>query len=228
MTTMKKDTRAYDSRGRQAQADRSRDAILDIAKNRFLANGYAATTMASIAADAGVAVDTAHKAFGGKVGLARAIFERGLAGEGMISAPQRSDDMQNVELDPRTVLHRWGMFSTEVAPLVAPIYLLIREAAAADPDMATLLADSQHERRKRMRHNARTLADRGHLREGVTLEGATDMLWTYSSPELYELLVMNCGWDAARYGRFLGEALAAALLDVSEPTNNQIAGRREP
>jgi AcrR family transcriptional regulator len=209
-------TRAYDSRGRQAQADRSRNATLDIARTLFLANGYAATTMASIAADAGVAVDTVHKAFGGKVGLARAIFERGLAGEGMIPAPQRSDDMQNVERDPRALVHRWGMFSTEVAPLVAPIYLLIREAAAVDPDMATLLADSQQERRQRMRHNAHTLAERGHLREGVTLESATDVLWTYSSPELYELLVMQCGWDSTRYGRFLGDALAAALLDLGD------------
>ncbi len=218
---MTKHSRAYDSRGRQAQADRSRDATLDIARKRFLANGYAATTMASIAADAGVAVDTVHKAFGGKVGLARAIFERGLAGAGMISAPQRSDDMQNIERDPRAVVQAWGMFSTEVAPLVAPIYLLIREAAAVDPDMAALLADSQQERRERMRHNARTLADRGHLRQGVTVESATDVLWTYSSPELYELLVMHCGWDPARYGRFLGDALAAALLDLpekSEPT----------
>ena len=210
---MTKDTRTYDSRSRQAQAARNRDAILDIAKNRFLADGYAATTMASLAADAGVAVDTVHKAFGGKVGLARAIFERGLAGEGVISAPQRSDSMQNSEPDPRVVVHRWGVFSTEVAPLIAPIYLLIREASAVDPEMATLLADSQQQRRERMRHNARTLADRGHLREGVTLETATDVLWTYSSPELYELLVTNCGWDVAQYGRFLGDALSAALLD---------------
>jgi hypothetical protein len=34
---------------------------------------------------------------------------------------------------------------------------------------------------ERMRHNARTLADRGHLRTGLTLDQATDILWTYSS-----------------------------------------------
>lgn len=211
--TATKGTRPYDSRGRQAQARRTRDAILDIARRRFLADGYSATTMASIADEAGVAVDTVHKAFRGKAGLARAIYERGLAGQGPTPAPQRSDEMQRAEHDPRAIVHRWGMLSTEVAPLVAPIHLLIREAAATDPDMATLLADSDRARRERMRGNAQTLAQRGYLRGGLTAEDATDVLWTYSSPELYELLVLRCGWDLTRYGQFLGDAITSALLD---------------
>jgi hypothetical protein len=96
--------------------------------------------------------------------------------------------MQAAEHDPHIIVSRWGILSTEVAPLVAPVHLLIRDAAAADPEMAALLRDSDRQRRERMHHNARTLADRGHLKHGVTLEDATDVLWTYSSPEIYELL----------------------------------------
>ena len=205
-------SRAYDSRGRQAQASRNRDAILGIARSGFLARGYAATTMASIAEQAGLAVDTVHKAFGGKAGLVRAIYERSLAGDGPIAAPQRSDDMQAAEPDPRAILRHWGALSTEVAPLVSPIHLLIRDAAATDPEMAALLDDSDRQRRERMRHNARTLADRGHLKPGITLEDATDVMWAYSSPELYELLVVRCGWNLTRYGQFLADSMAAALL----------------
>jgi AcrR family transcriptional regulator len=204
--------RAYDSRRRRAQAQRNREAILETARAGFLAHGYAATTMASIAERAGVAVDTAHKAFGGKAGLVRAIYEHSLAGHGPVAAPQRSDDMQMAESDPYTTVRHWGVLAAEVAPLVAPIHLLIRDAAATDPEMATLLADSDRQRRIRMGHNARTLADRGHLKPGVTWEVASDLMWTYSSPELYELLVVRCGWDPARYGRFVGDSLAAALL----------------
>jgi AcrR family transcriptional regulator len=207
-----KRSRAYDSRGRQAQARRNRDAILDIARTSFLAHGYAATTMASIAGAAGMSVDTVHKAFGGKAGLVRAIYERSLAGEGPVAAPRRSDDMQAAEHDPHTIVRHWGTLSTEVAPLVAPVHLLIRDAAAADHEMAALLRDSDRQRRERMRHNAQTLDDRGHLKPGITLEDATDVMWTYSSPELYELLVIRCGWNLTRYGRFLAESIAAALL----------------
>ena len=63
-----------------------------------------------------------------------------------------------------------------------------------------------------MAHNARTLLDGGHLRKGVTLAAATDVLWTYSSPELYELLVINRNWSTDRYTQFLTEAAGTALL----------------
>jgi hypothetical protein len=120
--------------------------------------------------------------------------------------------MQAAEHDPHTIVHHWGILSTEVAPLVAPVHLLIRDAAATDPEMAALLRDSDRQRRERMRHNARTLADRGHLKPGITLEDATDVMWAYSAPELYELLVIRCGWNLTRYGCFLAESIAAALL----------------
>jgi AcrR family transcriptional regulator len=204
--------RSYDSRGRQAQARRNRETILSIARAGFLARGYAATTMTSIADKAGLSVDTVHKAFGGKAGLVRAIYEQSLAGEGPVAAPRRSDDMQRSERDPHAIVRHWGSLSGEVAPLVSPIHLLIRDAAVSDPEMAALLRSSDRERRERMRQNARTLADRGHLKSGITLEDATDILWTYSSPELYELLVTRCGWNQIRYGRFLADSIAAALL----------------
>lgn len=175
-------SRRYNSASRQEQARRTRDAILDLARRRFLTDGYAATTMASIADEAGVSVDTVHKAFGGKAGLVRAAYERSLDGAGPVTAPQRSDEMQRDENDPHVIVRHWGTLTTEVAPLVAPIHLLIRDAAATDPEMATLLRDSDDQRRERMRHNARTLADRGWLAPGITLEHATDVLWTYSSP----------------------------------------------
>jgi hypothetical protein len=60
--------------------------------------------------------------------------------------------------------------------------------------------------------NAQTLAERGSCGPGVTLEHTTDVLWTFSSPELYELLVLRSGWDLPTYGRFLGEAMIGALL----------------
>jgi AcrR family transcriptional regulator len=207
-----KSRRVYNSQGRQEQARRTRDAILDIARRRFLTDGYAATTLPSIADEAGVSVDTVHKAFGGKAGLVRSIYRRGLDGADPIAAPQRSDQMQRDESDPYVIVRHWGALTTEVAPLVAPVHLLIRDAAASDPEMAVLLRDSDDQRRGRMRNNARTLLDRGDLAEGLTLEDATDVLWTYSSPELYELLVLRCGWDLGRYGQFIGRALAAALL----------------
>jgi hypothetical protein len=57
--------------------------------------------------------------------------------------------------------------------------------------------------------NARGLHDAGHLRPGVSLSKAADILWTYSSPELYELRVVRRGWSPQRFGGFVAEAMMA-------------------
>jgi len=210
-----KTKRRYDATRRRAQAAQTRSAILDTARRLFLEDGYGPTTVARIAGESGASVETVYKGFGGKSGLVRALWERGLAGRGPVPAPQRSDLLSSTETDPTRVLRGWGMFTTEVAPEVAPILLLVRGAAATDPEMAALLAEVETQHRARMRHNARRLQRRGWLRPGIGLTRATDVLWTYSSAELYELLVIKSGWPLKRYGEFVGEALIAALLPHS-------------
>jgi AcrR family transcriptional regulator len=209
--------RRYDSSGRRERARQTRDQIVDVAEGMFLPGGYAATTVAAIAAAARVSVETIYKGFGGKPGLVRAIVERGLAGEGPVPAEQRSDHIRDTEPDPRQILTAWGTFTAEIAPRVAPILTLARDAAASDPDVATVLEQISAARLARMTVNARGLSDAGHLRPGITPAEAADILWTYSSPELYELLVISRGWPAERYGQFIAQALITALLP-GEPT----------
>src|SRR6188472_1819415 len=88
-----KPRRRYDSGRRQEQARRTRELLMDTAERQFLAAGYAATTVGAIAAEAGVSVETVYKSFGGKSGLVRAIYDRGLLGVGQVAAYERSDRM---------------------------------------------------------------------------------------------------------------------------------------
>jgi AcrR family transcriptional regulator len=209
--------RRYDSPRRAAQARQTRAAVIDAAQQLFLRNGFAATTIAAIAAKAQVSAETIYKTFGGKPGLVRAICEHALTGEGPVPAETRSDDLQMTEPDPRNIIRGWGTLTAEVAPRVSPILLLLRAAAATDPEMAGLRAELDASRLRRMTHNARNLADAGHLRDGITTEHAAEVLWTYSSPELYELLVINRGWPAGNYGAFIADAMIAALLPPGPP-----------
>ena len=172
--------------------------------------GTPPTTIASVAAEAGVSVETVYKAFGNKAALVAAIWERGLAGRRADSRPRTIRSDASHESDPREVIRHWGRLTSEVAPLVAPILLLIRAAAATDPDMARLLVETDRQRLKRMQHNARTLA--GHLRPGMTPAAAGEIMWTYSSPDLYDLLVLRRRWSLRRYGQFVADSLTATLL----------------
>ena len=150
--------RRYDSSGRRERARQTRGQIIDAARELFLTGGYAATTVAAIAAAARVSVETIYKGFGGKPGLVRAIVERGLAGEGPEPAEQRSDHIRDTEPDPRKILAAWGAFITEIGPQVAPLLTLVRDAAASDPEVAALLDEISAARLERMAINARGLS----------------------------------------------------------------------
>lgn len=216
MTSVKGARRRYDSSGRRAQARRNHEAILDAAERQFLDAGYGATTITAIATEAGVSVETIYKAFGGKPGLVRAIYERGLGGRGQIPAFERSDSMRASETDPRTIMRKWGVLTGEVAAQIMPIRLLIRVAAATEPEIAALLKAGDDERLKRARHHAEFLAERGYLRDGITTEKATDVLYTCTSVELYDVLVLQRGWPLPEFAQFVADFMIAALLRAEE------------
>ena len=207
-----KKTRAYDSTGRQARARRNRNRIVTTAERMFLRDGYSGTTIAAIAAESGVSPDTIYKGFGGKAGLVRAIRSEALKGVGPIPAEQRSDALHATTSDAKAIIGEWGRLTAEVAPLVTPILLLIRTAAASDPAARRLMEEMDADRFARMADNARRLHATAHLRRGISVDDATDVLWTYSAPELYELLVLRRGWTPQRFGRFAADARIAALL----------------
>jgi len=204
--------RRYDASRRREQARLNREAIVSAARQRFLDDGFTATTIATIAADAGATVDTIYKSFGGKAGLLRAMCEDALKGEGSIQAEQRSDAMQASEADPRRMLRGLGTLTTEVAPRIAPLLLLLSSAAEADSAMAQLRADFDAARLARMTQVVQILASKTQLRPGLSVEEAAEIMWVYSSPELYGLLVLTRGWRPERFGEFVGESLVDALL----------------
>jgi AcrR family transcriptional regulator len=207
-----KRVRKYDGSRRRLEAQRSYDAIVDAARRAFEGSGYAAATVAEIARAAEVSVETIYKRFGGKPGLVRAIYERGLAGRGAVPAPKRSDAMSDRENDPHAIVQQWGALAAEVSPLVAPIMLLMRSAAATEPSLVEMLAEANEQRLTRMRHNARKLSRRGFLRPGVSVARAADVMWALVAPELYELLVVRRAWTPAQFGRFIADVMAATLL----------------
>jgi AcrR family transcriptional regulator len=207
-----KPKRSYRSPMRRAQAQQTRDLIIETAERLFLEHGYGVTTVAAIATDAGVSVDAIYKGFGGKPGLVRAIYDSGLKGLGPIPAYQRSDEMRTREKDPVTIMRKWGELTAEVASTLTPIRLLMRAAAADDAEVAAVLEESNVDRLKRMRRNARFLDQRGYLREGIDVKQATDILWTCSSAELYELFVLQRGWSSRRFARFVSDLMISSLL----------------
>jgi AcrR family transcriptional regulator len=205
--------RPYDAGRRQALARESRARVLDAARRQFLAAGYAATTLARIAAEAGVSVPSINKSFGNKAGLLRALFDVAIVGddEPVPLAQRNWITAIHAEPDARRKLQMYASVLAEMLPRTAPIQLLIRQASD-DPSIAEVWQGITTGRLMGMTDLATNLAAGGYLREGITLEQARDVLWIYSSPELYELLVIKRAWTTAQYAAFIETGAAAALL----------------
>ena len=205
--------RRYDSSRRRADASRTSDQVLEVAERLLLRDGYARTTVAAIAASAGVSPELVYKRFGGKAGLVREIQRRGLLGRGPVAAPDRSDELAATTVDARALLWAWTGLSTEVAPRVAPVMTLIRSAAASDADVADLLEQMSAQRLERMALNAQRLTEHAGVRRDLTVEQVRDVLWTYTAPELYDLLISQRGWTVDAYREFLFRAMSSHLLE---------------
>jgi AcrR family transcriptional regulator len=202
--------RNYDASGRRARAEEIREELVETARGMLLADGYASLTIPNVAKACGVSVESVYKRFPGKPALVRAVVQRALEGIGPIAAETRSDALDAADL--AALLRGWGRLTAEVAPRVAPILLLLEAAAGHDAELAALARELDHDRRSRMATNAARLADAGQLPTSLDIEAATDILLTYSSPQLYDLLVLRSGWDLQKYADFVSVGITAHLV----------------
>ncbi len=116
------------------------------------------------------------------------------------------------EPNPRRKFAMYGEHLAESSPRRVPVELLVRAAAASDAGAAQVWDQLEAERLAGMGFLASHLDEEGCLRPDVSVEEARDVLATYNSAELYDLLVLRRGWTPERYGRWVADALAAALL----------------
>ena len=214
MTEAVEPRRRYDSGRRREEARRTRRAIVAAARESFLDLGYARTTIASVAQEAGVSVETVYKAFGSKPRLAKAVFDVAIVGDDEPIPMIQREMVAKIEAepDPRRKLLLYGEHLATAGPRAGPLQLVLRSAAATDPDVAELWESMLEERLFGMSAFARHLFDGGYLRDDITLESARDVMWTYNSVEMYDLLVLRRGWKPETYGRWIAEAMIAALL----------------
>lgn len=202
--------RRYDASRRRARAAERRGGVVDAARRRFLADGFTATTVAAVAADADVSVESVYKWFGTKAGLLKAVWDRSLAGSGPTHAELRSDAGSRSATDGRAIIRNWARLAAEVGAVGDPVHRLIESAAHIDQEAAELYAEIERERAARMEHNAAYLMDGGYLRDDVTAAQARDVLMLYTT--FYERLVSESGWTPEEFSAFVERGLTAHLL----------------
>lgn len=207
--------RAAPRRRRGAQQARSRETerrVVESATGLFLRDGYAATTMAAISKEAGVAVQSLYLRFGSKIEILAAALDVAIVG----------DDEPIPLLDRAWTADiaaaRTGRQAVEVC--VAEISRILQRThrlyavltASAEGDSADLLADNKRQRRAGLRAIAGLLADKPGFATDLNLDQAGNLLYTVLSEEVYGLLIVDCGWTPGAWQSWNVETITALLF----------------
>lgn len=197
----------------QIAAEQTQRVIVEAAARLFLADGYNATSIARIASEAGVAVQTIYNAVGGKRELLSRVLDFAAAGDRAPgSVPLFMREEAECEPDPRRILAQLVEFWRGALPRTAPVFQVIREAAASDADVAAVEGTRAEQRLQNYREAARLLVRRRALRKGLTVDQAAATIFAIGHPETYRGLVLDGAWDDERWATWARAALEGALL----------------
>jgi AcrR family transcriptional regulator len=206
--------RRYNSPRRREQAAATRRDILKAAQRLFERQGYATTTMAAIAAEAGVALKTVYVAFETKSGVLRALWHLLLRGDEadlpMGERPWYRELLE--EPDPARQLRLSARNSRLVKTRAAALMKVIRGAAPTDPDIDALWTRIQSDFYEIQRPLVEALLEKHALRPELDVTRATDLLWTLNHPDVWHLLVGERGWTPEEYERWFADASCSQLL----------------
>ncbi len=215
-----KPARRYRSRVRSEQADRTRTRIVSAASRLFVDCGYRGTTVAAVAAAAGVAVPTVELLFGTKPRLLHAVLDVAIAGDDEPVAVLDRDWARRAEA--ATTLPD---FLALVAPVLgaaqarsAGVLAAAYEAAGTDPTIDAVVTDRERQRQGSAAWLVGQVTRRRPLRAGLDAQAAVDSVWMLIDPAVFLRLTRRRGWTAERYARWVTDAIARLLTDPPCPT----------
>jgi AcrR family transcriptional regulator len=205
--------RRYDASRRRQQAQENRARILAAAHDLFVDKGYVSTTIAEVAAAAGVAVETVYAAFRNKITLLHRAWDVAVGGDEQDVHILDRPEMRAMlgEPDLRARFARFAAVNTAIMRRTARLRLAVLGAAGADPAAAALLAEIDGARLEAMAVHARAATATGQLASPE--ESCRDVLFATTDGSLWHNLVEQRGWSDERYASWLGRLWVAALVD---------------
>jgi AcrR family transcriptional regulator len=208
-------TRPYRSARRQGQARRTRQRILDAATAEFSSRGYGATTVAAIAAAAGVSLPTVEQVFRTKANLLKAAIDAAIAGDDEpVPVLQRPAAMAAAAAPTaETFLAAVSAGVADAAERAAGLVLVAFEAAAGDPRLQPFAEQLRDNRAAMAGWIVDGLAARAPLRPGIDRSTAVDVMWLLMDPAVFTRLRTDRGWSRQRFQHWFADSTARLLTD---------------
>jgi AcrR family transcriptional regulator len=206
--------RPYRSAVREEGARRTRRTIVRAATELFEQRGYAGTSLAEVAAVAGVARPTVTAAFGSKPALLSEVLDEALAGDDEPVPVADRPWFQPVwdARRPEEVLTAYAHVCTLIGHRAARLFEVVRRAADASPEVGELWERTQRNRRAGARMVVDQLRTVGRVEGSPGDEAAVDALWFFNDPSHYDTLVRQCRWDEPDFTAWLAARMSDAVL----------------
>ncbi|KAA0240739.1 MAG: TetR/AcrR family transcriptional regulator [Dehalococcoidia bacterium] len=201
------------ARRRELQAEQTRRDIVQAARRLFVARGYARTSMADIAREAGVAIQTIYASVGPKQSFLRELNQL---------IDQEAGVAEIVEAlaatgDPHEKLRLAVRATRQVVERAGDLVSAVHAGAGTDPEMAAILEEGRRRHREGMEDLARGLETAGALREGMTAERAAQTIAVLSSNEVYFQLTRQFGMAFDEAEVWILSTLGPLVLVPSPP-----------
>lgn len=204
---------AYDNTTRTAAARATRARVLDAARTSFLERGFAGTTIRHIAEQADVSQETIYKAFGGKAGVLKAVYDTSLVGDDeAVPLAERPEAL--AVFDAATAFESvaaYAKLAQLIATRVDPLVRVMLGSRDTDAALTSFARTIDNERRVGSAFWVARWHAAGWLREDLDVEKAADILWVLNSNEPRWLL-QDRGWTSDEITAWLAEMFGRALL----------------
>ncbi len=194
---------------RQEQAAATRERIAEASRRLFVTDGYHATTVDAIAAEAGVAVRTVYSIFGSKREILSAICEQWL--EDARVRPTIAAAL--AEPDPGSRLRLGAYWLRSLYERGFDVVRLFDAAATEDSETRAMLRAKLDGRNQAQDMLIASLGD--HLI--VPLPAAQAIFRALAAPGIFLELVVETGWSADAFEEWLAQSLCQQLLGRPAP-----------
>jgi AcrR family transcriptional regulator len=195
---------------RERQAQLTRDEILGAARRLFAERGYAATTVRDIAQAAGVSAQTVYDSVGPKQVLVSRLNDLVDAEAGIAALGAAGSEAT----DPTEVVATSARIARSIVDHCGDILRALVTGAAAEPDLAAVMAEGQRRHVAGATLLAGRLADLGALADGLDAAEAAATLAAVSDVRVALMLRDDYGWSLDRVEAWIASSAARLLLGV--------------
>ncbi len=200
--------RSYKSEARSAQAAQTKERILKAAKNFFELEGFESATIEKIAQLANVSIPTVYSLFQSKRGILRALIDEVLPKDQFEALVEKSIEAAT----PEDRLRYSAKIARQIYDAEREQMDVFRGASVLSPEFKELEKEREMRRYDRQEVTIMAMVKENSLAEGLSVDKARDILWTFTGRDLYRMLVIERGWTSDGYEKWLAELLANILI----------------